>query len=82
MTDRGHNCAVCIHLIRGSAPPRCEAFPKGIPLAIQTGVRHDVPYPGDNGIRFDLAPLWWRLGFDSKAAMERRLGKTHPEGKT
>jgi hypothetical protein len=33
----------------------CKAFPDGIPEAIiESNVKHNVPYPGDNGIIFEL----------------------------
>jgi hypothetical protein len=35
----------------------CEAFPDGIPFAIQTGqIDHREPYSGDSGIRYEPAP--------------------------
>lgn len=34
--------------------PICAAFPKGIPTDIAYGTnKHDKPFPGDNGIRFE-----------------------------
>lgn len=52
----GMLCPRCVHLNRGSdGIPKCMAFPAGIPEKILTG-RHDhrKPYPGDNGIMFEL----------------------------
>ncbi len=44
-------CRDCKHYHLGD----CEAFPDGIPIEIFTGLfDHDDPYPGDNGIRFEL----------------------------
>lgn len=44
-------CAICKHS-RGDNT--CEAFPKGIPEVILTGVHdHSEPYDGDHGIRFE-----------------------------
>jgi hypothetical protein len=35
--------------------PGCDAFPKGIPHDLAIGnVQHEEPYPGDNGILFEL----------------------------
>ena len=35
-------------------PMACAAFPAGIPREIYTSqVDHDIPYPGDNGLRFE-----------------------------
>ena len=52
---------VCYHSrhFNGDVPIHtCTAFPGGIPRAIWDGEhRHDRPYPGDRGIRFDAAPL-------------------------
>lgn len=32
----------------------CAAFPDGIPAAILEGDDHRKPWPGDNGIRFEV----------------------------
>ena len=46
-------CTRCEHY-RGAW--RCDAFPQKIPLDIATGKHdHRKPYPGDNGIRYQLA---------------------------
>lgn len=45
-------CFACRYLRKRG---RCKAFPGGIPEAIITGENdHTEPYPGDNGIRFEL----------------------------
>ncbi|ARA94172.1 MAG: hypothetical protein D6685_14500 [Bacteroidetes bacterium] len=51
-------CLACAHLNREAEQPTCAAFEEGIPAEIWTN-RHDhhQPYPGDNGIRFELMPL-------------------------
>lgn len=53
-------CLGCAHYRRGSKVRggSCEAYPQGIPHEIYSNkVRHDAPYPGDNGIMFDPAPV-------------------------
>lgn len=52
-------CARCVHFDRASQSVgtyRCEAFPRGIPTKILVADHdHREPYPGDRGIRFELA---------------------------
>ena len=44
-------CEKCKH---GRVPGKCDAFPDGVPLEIAAGEHdHRVPFPGDNGIRFE-----------------------------
>jgi hypothetical protein len=52
-------CLACAHLDREQDKnPQCSAFPEGIPEEIWTNHHdHHTPYPGDNGIRFELQPL-------------------------
>ena len=62
---RVSQCAYCVHCFprdekRGMA---CAAFPDGMPMEIPFGIHdHRDPYPGDNGIRFqvreDVRDLW------------------------
>lgn len=45
----------------------CAAFPAGIPKEIRTGEnRHTTPFPGDNGIQFEMA---------SEEELKRRFGR-------
>jgi hypothetical protein len=49
-------CFACIHLNREATynPMRSDAFPDGIPVAIQSSKHdHSRPYPGDHGIRHE-----------------------------
>jgi hypothetical protein len=51
-------CVACAHLNRTAQSATCEAFPEGIPQDIlANGHDHHNPYPGDSGIRFELAPV-------------------------
>lgn len=50
------SCTPCARLIQPPSeegPPRCEAFPDGIPAEIWL-LQHDhrTPYPGDRGLTF------------------------------
>ncbi len=45
-------CLRCKHLYEDKVS--CKAFPNNIPSEILSGeVKHDTPYEGDNGIRFE-----------------------------
>ena len=49
-------CFECAHfdgMVKGK--PRCKAFPEGIPREIiqSCTFKHDEPYPGDHGVRFE-----------------------------
>ena len=45
-------CNKCIHYISGTVT--CKAFKKRIPESILDGSnKHQVPFPGDNGIQFE-----------------------------
>lgn len=53
------HCFHCSHF-RGRSKSKggavwCLAFPDGIPddLLVRKDAKHDVPYPGDNGIQFE-----------------------------
>lgn len=47
-------CNTCKHFILFSNPPRCKAFPAGIPDEILSGDDdHREPFRGDNGIQYE-----------------------------
>ena len=53
-------CTACAHLDRSEASDEhtCSAFAEGIPQEIWTNQHdHHDPYPGDSGIRFELAAI-------------------------
>jgi len=57
-TDIQPMCMSCTHLNRTANDKSCKAFPEGIPEEILTNQHdHHEPYPGDQGVRFELAPI-------------------------
>ena len=45
------SCYACSLAVFAESSATCKAFPKGIPDEIyDANVKHDEPYPGDNGI--------------------------------
>lgn len=48
-------CYKCKHYLKDSAnPPKCKAFPSGIPEEIFDGLnKHKEKYPGDHGIQYE-----------------------------
>ena len=58
--ERIHSmCTACQHLDREKEDSHaCSAFPEGIPEEIWTNrYDHHEPYPGDQGVRFELMPV-------------------------
>ncbi len=55
MTVPGFVCLWCKHINVGNKT--CKAFPDGIPGEIMhESYDHRHPFPGDNGIRFEIDP--------------------------
>jgi hypothetical protein len=55
MMPRSDQCIICAHFRFSGG---CDAFPDGIPEAILTSEHdHTEPYPGDNGVRFEVLEL-------------------------
>jgi len=49
-------CAICARVDWRKGGPVCSAFPRGIPAAIAERLfDHRQVYPGDGGVRFELA---------------------------
>lgn len=47
-------CVMCKNLLEDDELLKCRAFPEGIPFEILSSQHdHNLPYPGDNGIRFE-----------------------------
>ncbi|MCX7998724.1 MAG: hypothetical protein N3A69_07195 [Leptospiraceae bacterium] len=71
-----------VHLENGESTKRCKAFPNGIPLEIfENKFDHENPYPGDNGIRFELddelkeyKPIHKQIHLERKTLKDRILG--------
>jgi len=68
MSFRNGQCEDCKHFVGYIAHPDdplgvdilpvCEAYPKGVPSTLaRDEVRHDEPFPGDNGILFEPSEL-------------------------
>lgn len=48
---KGFMCNDCKH---NHMDFTCDAYPNGIPKEILIRGEHDTPFPGDNGIHFEL----------------------------
>lgn len=86
-------CAGCTHRIGDLREPKCAAFSSGIPReVVLSRVDHRLPYPGDQGIRFDpvdpyhaalAAFMFASTEEESDAARElARAARVHPEDGT
>jgi DNA-binding transcriptional ArsR family regulator len=79
-------CTFCKHAWNGSrrgepSRARCDAFPGGIPDEILWNrVRHDSPYPGDQGIQFE--PLENRVASKAPAAHKAKQRLRQAAGAT
>lgn len=72
-------CPFCRHF-RGDIRERniCSAFPEGIPREIIYGpIKHTEPYPGDNGIRFEVIEGFEEIGKMLERLDERRIANAN-----
>jgi hypothetical protein len=46
-------CGYCKHFRYENGKAFCKAFPDGIPRELMYKNDHDIPYPGDHGVRFE-----------------------------
>lgn len=64
-------CIECTHYLGALT---CKAFPDGIPLEITTGRHnHRKPFPGDNGIRYEISAEFRAAAANKKADSTAKL---------